>query len=471
MRSIIKCLVPLAVIFLFAFLSSSLTACSSIGNQNTEMPNIIVIMTDDQPQHTLPYMPVIQKELVAKGITFSNAFATTPLCCPSRASILTGLYAHNHGVKTNRAPEGGAVAFHDQSTISVWLQDAGYRTGFFGKYLNGYNDLPEGYVPPGWDDWQAFVRRDPNLDFYLNYSLNENGKVIQYGKEPQDYSTDLLAERAVKFIRESRQQPFFLFFSAFAPHQTYQAAERHKDLFKSLDEFERYRPPSFFEADLTDKPLWANDIERPSVDYVDKVHERMLRSLMAVDDAAGSLISALERGNIRDNTIIIFMSDNGMSMGDNGVFGKNCPYDGCLRIPLVVSYPHLTSASRVDESLILNIDIAPTLIDFAGITSPTPIDGESFLPVLSSTSQGWRDGFLIEHFKDFADIEESGLAFLIPGYVGYRTDEWKYIEYETGEIELYNLYADPFELENLAYQDGYESIMIDLSEKIQAILP
>ena len=432
------------MILLFGVLMISLVSCSPKGNQDTDHPNIILIMTDDQPPHTLAYMPIIQRELMAKGVNFTNAFATTPLCCPSRASILTGQYVHNHGVKTNRAPEGGATALNDKATLPVWLHDAGYRTGYIGKYLNGYNDLPEGYIPPGWDDWQAFYHRDANLDYYYNYSMNENGKIVEYGKDAKDFSTDLLAERAVQFINGSEQQPFFLFLGIFAPHQSYQAADRHKDMFKSLDEFERYRPPSFFEEDLTDKPVWANDIQRPEIDYVDKVHERMLRSLMSVDEAVGEVTAILDKRGIRDNTMIIFISDNGMSMGDNGVFGKNCPYDACLKIPFIVSYPPLTSSTRTDESPVLNIDIAATFLDLAGVDIPSMVDGTSLKPLLSNPTTGWRDGFLFEHFQDVNDIEENGSASFIPDYSGYRTLQWKYVEYVTGERELYNMLEGHF---------------------------
>ena len=453
------------------FQNSSLVGCtSSESHPRSDKPNIIIILTDDQPYHTLQYMPNVQSELVEKGVNFTNAYVTTPLCCPSRASILTGQYVHNHGVKTNRAPEGGATAFDDRSTLAVWLHDAGYRTGLLGKYLNGYQDLQEGYIPPGWDDWQVFVKRDPDLGFYYNYTLNENGRIVQYGRDEEDFSTDLLADRATQFIRDSSDQPFFLVFSVFAPHETYQSANRHKDLFKSLDEFERYRPPNFFENDLTDKPAWVTQIKKPDVDYVDKVHERILRSLKSVDDSVDEITSTLDKMKIRENTLIIFMSDNGMSMGNNGVFGKNCPYDACLQVPFVVSYPPITSVPRMDEHLVLNIDIAPTLIELAGVNQSAQIDGQSFLPILSDPTAQWRDGFLIEHFQDLADVEESGLAFLIPGYIGFRTTHWKYVEYDTGERELYDLLADPFELENIASQAENAQTIEELLEQIQVIL-
>lgn len=459
------------LIFFFASLlpTSLLSACSRAGNSDPSKPNIILILTDDQPNHTMAYMPTVQKELAGNGVTFNNAFSTTPLCCPSRASILTGQYVFHHDVRTNRSPDGGALKFEDDSTLPVWLHDAGYRTALMGKYLNGADDLPEGYVPPGWDEWQVFMDRDPDLAFYYNYSLSENGKVVEYGRNDNEYSTDLLMKRAVQFIKDSGEQPFFLMLSVFAPHETYQAADRHKNLFKTDAEFERYRPPSYFEADLSDKPQWVSQIEPADKDYVDHVYERILRSLMAVDDSVGALVDTLEERKIRDNTIIIFMSDNGVSMGENGIFGKNCGYDPCLHIPLVISYPPLTAAARTDDQLALNIDIAPTIMDLAGLEIPSSVDGKSLLPLLADPSVAWRDGFMIEHYQDQGDTEESGLATIIPSYSGFRTMEWKYIEYASGERELYDLINDPYEMNNLIDAPGYEQTIFSLQSQLKEL--
>ncbi len=440
-----------------------------MGNTNPSRPNIILILTDDQPVSTLAYMPNVQKELVAHGVTFSEAFSTTPLCCPSRASILTGLYVFHHGVKTNRAPDGGALAFNDKSTLAVWLHQAGYRTALMGKYLNGSDELPEGYVPPGWDEWQVFLKRDPDLAYYYNYTLSENGTAVQHGRNASDYSTDLLAKRAVQFIKDSGDKPFFLMLSVFAPHETYQPAARHKDLFKTDAEFQRYRPPSYFEADLSDKPGWVSQIKPANKDYVDHVYERILRTLMSVDDAVGDLTRVLDERQIRNNTVIIYMTDNGMAMGENGIFGKNCGYDPCLHLPFVISYPPLTPSARQDNNLVLNIDIAPTIMDFAGLTPPSVLDGQSILPLLKDPSANWRDGFLIEHYQDKGDVEESALAAIIPGYVGFRTKEWKYIEYATGERELYDLVNDPWEMNNIAGQPGHEDVIAELQDKIKKL--
>src|SRR5688572_8252189 len=196
-------------LLLLIFPANTLIACSSSqSTPRSDKPNIIIILTDDQPYHTMEHMPTVQSELVGTGITFNNAYATTPLCCPSRASILTGQYVFHHGVQTNRQPNGGATVFKDSSTLPVWLQEAGYQTALMGKYLNDYDALPEGYVPPGRDEWDVFDQRDPDRDFYFSYTLNENGIIKQYGID--DYSTDVLRDKAVDFIQDNSHQPFFL---------------------------------------------------------------------------------------------------------------------------------------------------------------------------------------------------------------------------------------------------------------------
>jgi arylsulfatase A-like enzyme len=455
------------VILLIAF-TFLLIACSasSESQPRTDKPNIIIILTDDQPFHTIEQMPNVQSELVQKGITFTNAFVTTPLCCPSRASILTGEYVFHHGVQTNRQPNGGATVFDDSSTLAVWLKEAGYQTALMGKYLNDYDSLPEGYIPSGWDEWDVFVKKDPNKDFYFGYTLNENGKIKQYGDSEKEYSSDVLTNKAIEFIHSNREQPFFLLLSLYAPHQPYLSANRHKDLFKTYtDTFARYQPLNYFEEDISDKSQWLKNYAPQEKDYIEKVHQRMLRSLMSADDAVAQIVALLEDENIRQNTIIIFMSDNGFALGDHRLIGKACPYEICLRIPLVISYPDKISASRSDANLILNLDIAPTLMQLAGASTTAHIDGESFAKLLSNPNETWRDGFLIEQYED--DGEERSMVSLVPSYVGYRTTKWKYIEYSTGEQELYNLLRDPYEMTNLASLPEYASIINELKQRIE----
>ena len=451
------------------FLGIIVVACASPSEHpRSEKPNIIIILTDDQPTHTMKYMPNVQKELVAKGVNFANAFVTTPLCCPSRASILTGLYAHNHGVKTNRAPNGGATAFKDSSTLPVWLQSTGYRTALMGKYLNDYDSLPVGYIPPGWNEWDAFVKKDPEKDYYYGYTLNDNGKVVQYGVKSTDYSTDVLKDKAIDFIHKNSDGPFFLYFSVYSPHLPYMTVDRYKDLFKSYtDTFTPYYPPNFFEKDISDKPAWLNMYKPETPLYTENVYQRILRSLMGVDDAVGAIVAELDKEGIRDNTMIIFMSDNGLALGDHRLLEKACPYDICINVPFVVSYPDKISASRTDSNLVLNIDIAPTLTELAGIPGISKFDGQSFLPILNNPAAPGRDGFLIEQYQDVG--EDVSMTTLVPPYVGYRTKEWKYVEYETGEKELYDLKADPYEMENLIRKTGYDDVIAGFHAQIEKL--
>ena len=453
------------------------SSCTNSGRQNAitvtpnpSKPNIILILTDDQPPQSLQYMPKVEQELAGKGITFVNGYVTTPLCCPSRASILTGLYAHNHGVETDRPPQGGATVFKDASTIAVWLKAQGYRTAMLGKYMNNYDSInPSGYVPPGWDVWDAFMSQGKNdMGYYYGYTLSDNGKVVQYSMDSKDYSADVLTAKALDFIETSGNQPFFLYLSFYNPHQTYQAADRYKNMFKTDAEFTPYRPPNFMESDLSDKPEWLQTLEKPDVAYLDHVYQRILRSLMSVDDSVGKVTQLLDKKSERDRTAIFYLSDNGESLGDNAILGKNCPYDACAHVPFIVSYPPLIPSARTDDHFVLNIDLAPTFADLAGATVPTKVNGVSLTPLLTNPSMAWRDDFLIEHFQEEASQEE-GLTTAIPTYYAVRTKDWKYIEYDTGERELYDLKVDPFEMNNLAKEPGHEQIIATLQAQLKEL--
>jgi len=447
-------------------------ACFDAPKRRVDKPNIVVVLTDDQPFHSIQHMPTVQEELVGKGVMFEGAYVTTSLCCPSRVSLLTGQYVHSHGVLTNRAPLGGATVFDDSSTLPVWLQQAGYRTALFGKYLNEYNSLPEGYIPPGWDEWAAFVNTEPGKYFYFGYSLNENGTIIQYGSDPEAYSTDILKDKAVDFIRANSAEPFFLMLNVISPHQPYYPAARHANLFKSYtDEFTPYRPPNFFEQDLTDKPSWWSDLDPPTQDHAEGIYQRILRSLMSTDEAVADLVDTLEREGIRENTFILFTSDNGMSLGNHKFIGKGCPYDECMHVPFVISYPERIQASRTDSNFVLNIDIAPTLLELAGAADADLIDGVSLLPLLDDPSMRIRDGFLFEQYGEDDDGESLDITMRVPSYAGFRTREWKLVLYETGERELYDLQSDPYEMSNLAADSEYSEIVQELTDRIKEIRP
>ena len=427
----------------------------------------MLIMTDDQPPDTLSFMPNVQEELIENGALFENAFVSTPLCSPSRASILTGKYASNHGVLINRPPEGGAPAFDDISTIATWLDDAGYNTSFMGKYLNDYDAVsPFGYIPPGWDDWQVFIEGPfPNKYFY-NYTLNENGDLVEYGKEEEDYSSDVLNSKAVDFIHESKDEPFFLVLSYYAPHYPRKFAERHRDMFQTPDQIAPRRPENFNEEDMSDKPEWIHDRKFAIWHRMDKIYQQALRSLMAVDDGVGEVMQALDDIGQRENTMIIYMSDNGIAWGEHRLTGgKNCPYEECIQIPFIIYYPRLNREGRSCDQMVLNIDVAPTIAQVAGIEIPKSVDGVSLVPLMDKCDGEFRSDFLIEHWPT-----KKGSGSKIPKFRAIRTKNWKYVEYETGEIELYDIFTDKSELNNLSYKDNYRSIIEQLDSRLDEIL-
>jgi arylsulfatase A-like enzyme len=402
-------------------------------------PNIVLVNTDDQRADTLAYMPAVMRDVVAEGVAFSESFVTTSLCCPSRASLLTGRYAHNTGVIDNAGSR-----FDDRSTLATWLQDAGYATALFGKYLNGYRAFSP-YVPPGWDEWQAFVDDTP---LFYDYRLNENGTHRFHAASDATYSTDLLAARALDFVRAHAEEPFFLYFTPFAPHAPATPAARHLGSFAGLPP---WRPPSYRQADLTGKPGWvflqkflAFSAAAPSEAARDLFRVRQLESLQAVDEAVAALVRTLGDLGLDDNTIVVFTSDNGHAWGEHWYYAKECPYEECLRVPLAIRYPVLVPRAGLDDRLVLNIDLAPTLAELAGAAVPAGVNGRSLVPILEGRGDPWREDFLFEHWYRS--------LVLIPTHAGVRTREWKYLEYEGSPpyVELYDLVNDPWELTNLA---------------------
>jgi arylsulfatase A-like enzyme len=414
-----------------------------------DAPNIIVIISDDQRWDTIDFMPTVKNKLAEQGIKFTNSFVTTPLCCPSRASFLTGQYVHNHGVLTNKPPEGGALKFDDASTIATWLKGAGYSTSFVGKYLNGYADMSP-YIPAGWDDWHVF--RSPG---YYSYTLNENLIHYTFGTSEGDYSTDVLKDRALEFIRNAKQ-PFFLLFAPFAPHVSDTLfplpAPRHVGKCGSLDP---HRPPNFNEVDVSDKPSWVNELpllKKSGIKEVDKLRKNQICSLKAVDEAIDSIVNEAET----DNTVIIFTSDNGFLLGEHRIKqGKQCIYEECARVPLIIKYPKLISGPRESDKLVLNIDLAPTIAELSGAIPNIQVDGKSLMPILSDLDNEWRSDILLEYYF------RTG-----PYTSAVRSMQFKYVELGTGERELYDLTNDPYELNNIVNDPAYFSIIEQLEERL-----
>jgi N-acetylglucosamine-6-sulfatase len=425
-------------------------------------PNIVFIITDDMRADRLWAMPVVNSELVAHGVKFTNAFVPNPWCCPSRASILTGTYSHTNGVYRNAPPYGGYASFKPASTLATWLHGGGYRTGLIGKYFNGYKGTT---IPPGWDEWAAFSGGMANEGgAYYNYDFSENGVLTHYGSAPEDYSTDLLAGKADAFIRDTPvEQPLFLYFTPFAPHGNPIPAQKYATAFSA----ERFlpRPPSFNEAVVSDKPAYIRTkplLTTTEINTVDTGRRKMLRTLLSVDDAVQGILTALQDTGRLNNTLIVFTSDNGLLRGEHRWTKKMVPYEEAIHIPLVMRYDPMTTAPVTDRHLVLNVDWAPTAAALAGVAAPG-VEGSSMVPLLDGTTDPvWRVEFVIEHMK-------GGTSDPVPTYCAVRTKTYKYVAYSTHEEELYDLVSDPYETKNLAKHAGYATLKATLRARAQAL--
>ena len=461
-------------------------------------PNLVIILTDDQRwdttglEHSIdgstPVMPEVQEELAGAGITFSNAFVSTALCCPSRSSLLKGQYANTTGVFTNMQPLGGALNFDDSTTLATWLQSAGYRTGLYGKYLNGYSALWTAggtpYVPPGWDEWHAFRGAG-----YYDYRLIEHGAGYDHADNlyasgcatytdcpgdmglcpgPQNYSTDVLLAKALTFLDQSAGEPFFLYFAPYAPHGPACPAEQDVGSFGSIA---AWRPPNWNEADVTDKPAWVQSLcpmGPGKQSRIDNFRKMQLESLQAVDRAVGALMDKLREIGADQSTLVLFTGDNGYAWGAHCHGPKRCPYDECMRVPLFIRYPALVSGPRTESRFGLNIDHAFTFAELAGLVPPTSQQGRSMAPLLADNEPAWRTDFLYEQWLDADDEDNETVP---PTLAAVRSTQWKYVEYVTGETELYDQVADPFELQNQTLNPAYADVKADLAARLRQLRP
>jgi N-acetylglucosamine-6-sulfatase len=424
-------------------------------------PNIVVILADDQRWDSLWAMPNVRAELVDHGVLFKNMFVTNPNCCPSRTAILTGQYSHSTGVYSDNPPHGGFDVFRDGSTISTWLHGAGYRTAMIGKYLNGYADADASYVPPGWDRWVAFTYPHRGLGDYYNYHLSIDGKLAKYGSDPSDYSTDVLAALAEDFIRStSPGQPLLLYYAPKAPHLPATPAPQYQHAFADLSP---YRPPSYNEADVSDKPAFVQAwprLTRSDKAAIDEIRKDQYRTLLSVDDAVAGIVQALRDTGRLSDTMIVYASDNGFLWGEHRWASKYVPYEESIRVPLVIRYDPLTAFPTADSHMVLNIDLAPTFADLAGVPA-SGADGSSLVPLLSATNPRWRTIALFEHSPGGSDT--------IPSYCAVRNLRYSYARYGTTERELYDLKKDPYELQNVVTDPSYSSLVQRLQAKLHKL--
>jgi N-acetylglucosamine-6-sulfatase len=504
---------------------------------NSEPPSFVVVQTDDQTLDGLyaafsayPGAPQTRAmpntlDLIAKrGMTFNRYYVSYPLCCPSRVTLMTGRYAHNTGVKGNVQPNGGYYGFSFRAAfehnIATWLHGAGYRTIHIGKFLNGYGDEPYDNgttVPPGWDAWHTVLRADTNHYFY-GYTLNNNGQLDgpygdpgswetrEYGVrddigcpfaptngQPCLYETDMFTSMATQeMLGTSPEQPFYLQLDYTAPHGDFrhpagpEPAPRHYDWFRGA-RLPHDRSEGLDEGNVSDKPRFIRDAEHltPTDKRIYRTYyEKQLESLRSIDDGVKQIVDTLgAMGRLR-NTYILFTSDNGFFFGEHRLIGgKFLAYEPATHLPFLIRGPGIEPGTSTGE-LAANIDIAPTILELAGVEADKSLDGRSLVPFLRDPELRSRRPILFESFVETSDVEANGAisssgegdggrpggngsvgggsahassgrahaSLLAPpkDYEGIRLGPYKYIAWPTGEKELYDINKDPNELNNLA---------------------
>ena len=442
------------------------------GQRPDNRPNIVVLMTDDQTLESLRVMDGVRRTLAERGTTFTRSFVSFAMCCPSRATFLTGQYAHNHGVLGNRPPTGGYARLDKAETLPVWLGRAGYRTMHLGKFLNRYGqDGPPTEVPPGWDEWHASV--DPLTYEYYGTMLNENGRLRTY---PSQYSTDLYARRADELIERAArdERPFFLFVGFLAPHTggprerddpaglaTPAPAPRHRDRFDAEP-----LPPGVRaaagERDMSDKPAYVR--ARPPITpqlakAIEESYRQRLESLLAVDEAVVSIMRTLRAEGELDDTLVVFTSDNGFFHGEHRVPSeKMLPYEPSIRVPLIIRGPGVPAGAK-RRQLVTNADLAPTILDVAAAAATKPQDGVSLLPLLADPQ--------LEPERDLL-IEGTG-GFTVVAFDALRSHRYLYVRYVTGERELYDLEHDPHQLRSVHDDTAYDAVEAGLARRLRAL--
>jgi len=442
-----------------------------------ERPNIMVILVDDLrwdelgcTGHPFARTPHVDR-IACEGVRFRNAFATTPLCSPSRACFLTGQYAHHHGIvdNINRSAQS-----HRLVTFPRILQAGGYETAYVGKWHMGNDDTAR----PGFDYWVSMKGQGTSFD----PELNENGRRSKH----TGHTTDVLNEKAVAYVRQRRDKPFCLYIAHKALHPEliqyddgsisdpkaarFMPAERHKDLFtdapipRRLNVTDTLQGKPALQRKIADLPPLG--LETGTSDETIRDRQRMLA---AIDDGVGQLLAALEGIGQLDETVFVFTSDHGYWYGEHGLsVERRLAYEEAARIPLLVRFPRLVKAGRLTDEMVLSIDLAPTLLELAGFEPPHTMDGRSLVPLLKAAPpDDWRTSFLIEYYTDtvFPRV-------LTMGYKAVRTQRYKYIHYTDleGMDELYDLKVDPYEMKNLIDDPGAQSTLKQLKAELATFL-
>jgi arylsulfatase A-like enzyme len=427
--------VALAVAFTFGLIS-----CSG-GPGAARRPNVVLIVSDDQRYDSIEFMPLTKARIFDEGVTFTSGYVSTGWCCPSRASVLTGRYAHNHGVHLNSDPL-------DETTLVQRLHEHGYYTGLVGKYLNSW----DGAARPEFDFWVAW---DGGKSRYFDPTLNVNGV---WGDRP-GYMTYILRDYAVQFLGQAAEQdkPFLLIFAPNAPHHPYDPAPGDEDLYMNVV---RPWPPNYNEQDISDKPVWlqGRSLISPEDQEGDlKIRRLQWQMLWSLDQSIGAILDALDRQGQLDNTLIIYLSDNGLLINEHRLAGKAYVYEEVTHVPFALRYPSLLPAPKMESRLVANIDIAPTIYELVGIPIPPEVNGRSLVSLLQDRGD-WRDDLLLEGWPDTGP------------YAAVHDGRYVYVETEGHRSELYDLEKDPYQLENRADDPEYAHVVTNLQERLKALL-
>ena len=461
----------------FAVAGLLLGACSEDEPADSR-PSIVFVLLDDVRWDDLgaaghPWVQTPHFDRVAhEGVLFRNSFAATPLCSPNRASILSGQYAHTHGIIDNvdRSKQS-----HELVTFPRLMHDAGYETAYIGKWHMGVDDSPR----PGFDYWYSLQGQG----YHFDPDVNENGE----RKKVQGYTTDIFTERAVEFLRKPREQPFVLYMAHKVVHpnifqnadgsprgprggaEMYTPAERHKNLYADMEVPRRPNVKSYAEG----KPALQREIPGlppigPTTGTDDETILNRLRMLSSADEGMGQLFRVLEETGELDNTVIVLTGDHGFFYGEHGMGReRRLAYEETARVPLFIRYPPLVNAGSEIDDFVLSIDYAPTLLDLAGVEIPGETQGKSLVPLLKGEVAGWRKSFLIEYYSDTVMPR-----LVTMGYKAVRTEKWKYIRYVDlkGMDELYNLKTDPYEMKNLIDDPSAGPALDEMKKELQRLL-
>ena len=456
-----------------------LITCNIASGQETDKkkhPNIIVILVDDmrwdefgEAGHNFIKTPNIDR-IAKEGACFLNAFATTPLCSPSRASFLTGQYAHTNGIIDNTARNAQS---HQLNTFPKQLHDNGYTTAFIGKWHMGNDDSKR----PGFDYWVSLKGQGEAIDPSLN--INGEQQIVK------GYVTDILIDHSLRFINQKHDRPFLLYLAHKALHPNLRQqddgkvvdvgeggfipAERHLGMYETAV-FNR-RPN--YNIPPLDKPALARKIDglvplSPETSTKEKTIRERSEMLMAVDEGLGTLLKALEDKGELDNTIVVFTSDHGYWYGEHCLdLERRLAYEEGIRIPMLVRYPPIIKAGTKPTQMVLSIDLASTLLDMAGVTPGNNLQGKSWVPIFAGTVKDWRSSFLVEYYSDsvFPRIVKMG-------YKAVRNQRYKYIHYVDleGMNELYDLVKDPYELHNIINDPGMTSTLKEMKKELNHLL-